>query len=303
MNIGQLEYLVETVKKGSYHEASKTLFITPEALSKSIGSLEKELSVNLLVRSGRGVAPTDFARKFAKRAEEALETINDLKVFAQSSSLDATCTGSITLGVSTAHHRGEFISTDDFDRFKKMYPKIKLELLYSSSEMCASALRAGIVDAAVVLGRYDESGYVNHGLFSYAPCVAASKSNELIGRGPVLLEELRDLRLAMPTDIRCEYVEIRSHFAQQGISPHFESIAPCIGAHQKFLEEGGAIFVAKNAQLASLSPNVRLVPIHPQDQIKLPLYLAHLEKEESSPISILCEYLHNFAKSMRRNFL
>ena len=63
MDIGQLEYLVEVAEQGSYAKAARRLYVTPQAISKSLGDLEKELNVRLLDKVGRRVCLTEFAKK------------------------------------------------------------------------------------------------------------------------------------------------------------------------------------------------------------------------------------------------
>mgnify|MGYP003375116275 CR=1 FL=1 len=45
MNISQLEYLVSAIHLGSYSRAAKEQFVTPQAVSKAIRTLESELGL------------------------------------------------------------------------------------------------------------------------------------------------------------------------------------------------------------------------------------------------------------------
>ena len=51
MNISQLEYLVSAIHLGSYSRAAKEQFVTPQAVSKAIRTLESELGLKLIVSS------------------------------------------------------------------------------------------------------------------------------------------------------------------------------------------------------------------------------------------------------------
>ena len=64
MNVRQLSYFMEVYKQGSIAGAAKTLFISPQGVSKTILSLEEELSVELFVRKGRKLVPTQDAISF-----------------------------------------------------------------------------------------------------------------------------------------------------------------------------------------------------------------------------------------------
>ena len=50
MNTEHLRYFITTVETGSYAEAARILFITPEGVSKAIKTLEKDYGVPGLVK-------------------------------------------------------------------------------------------------------------------------------------------------------------------------------------------------------------------------------------------------------------
>lgn len=53
MLLRQIKYFVTVVDTGSFTEAAEECFISQSAISQQILSLEKELGVQLLVRSGK----------------------------------------------------------------------------------------------------------------------------------------------------------------------------------------------------------------------------------------------------------
>lgn len=58
MNINQLKYLVESVKTGSINKAAENLYMTQSSLSTAISTLEKELQLEILQRSPKGITLT-----------------------------------------------------------------------------------------------------------------------------------------------------------------------------------------------------------------------------------------------------
>jgi len=59
MDMRQLKYFVQIVESGSLSKASRQLFIAQPALSLQMSRLEDEVGKPLLVRSSRGVTPTE----------------------------------------------------------------------------------------------------------------------------------------------------------------------------------------------------------------------------------------------------
>ena len=54
MRMEQLRCIVDIAKTGSLTSTAKRLFVSQQAVSKSISQLEEELGVNILIRSKNG---------------------------------------------------------------------------------------------------------------------------------------------------------------------------------------------------------------------------------------------------------
>lgn len=72
MDLRQLEYLLAAIKSESYSVAAKELFVTPQAISKAIISLEKEMKHALMMRNGNSMRPTEFALEFLPEIEDVV---------------------------------------------------------------------------------------------------------------------------------------------------------------------------------------------------------------------------------------
>lgn len=68
MDTRKLLHFTETVDQGSISKAAQSLRISQPALTKSLRLLEKELEVELLVRSSSGVTVTEFGRSLYAHA-------------------------------------------------------------------------------------------------------------------------------------------------------------------------------------------------------------------------------------------
>ena len=72
MNLRQLSYFMEVYKKGSIAAAAKSLYITPQGISKCILDLENELELSLFTRKGKKLIPTQEAIALTRHAENLL---------------------------------------------------------------------------------------------------------------------------------------------------------------------------------------------------------------------------------------
>ncbi len=79
MEIRQLEYFVTSVQEKSFYKASKKLFTSQPAISKSIGLLEKEVGTKLLERSSKGITVTAKGEQFYHYASNVLKQIDIMK--------------------------------------------------------------------------------------------------------------------------------------------------------------------------------------------------------------------------------
>ncbi|XBQ15025.1 MAG: LysR family transcriptional regulator [Oceanicaulis sp.] len=72
MNLQQLEYIDAVSRHRSLRAAAESLGVTPQALSRAIGALERELGGEVFERAAGGVAFTAFGRAVHERAVRAL---------------------------------------------------------------------------------------------------------------------------------------------------------------------------------------------------------------------------------------
>ena len=63
-----METFVRVIEAGSFSAAAKQLRVGQPAVSKTIAQLEDRLGVRLLLRSTRGLTPTEAGRSFYERA-------------------------------------------------------------------------------------------------------------------------------------------------------------------------------------------------------------------------------------------
>lgn len=79
MDIRQLEYFCEVCKRGTFSAAARELYISEQALSKSISSFESELGFALFRRSPRGLEMTDACLNIFEEAQEIVNVMNEFR--------------------------------------------------------------------------------------------------------------------------------------------------------------------------------------------------------------------------------
>jgi DNA-binding transcriptional LysR family regulator len=78
-----METFIRVVDTGSFSAAAKLLSIGQPAVSKTIAQLEERLGVRLLMRSSRGLMPTEAGQKFYERAGRVIEGVDEAEFAAR----------------------------------------------------------------------------------------------------------------------------------------------------------------------------------------------------------------------------
>ena len=78
MELRQLEYLIAAVDHGGFTRGAAALHVAQPSMSQSIKALERELGLDLFVRTGRSVRPTAAGDALVDSARRVLRDVADL---------------------------------------------------------------------------------------------------------------------------------------------------------------------------------------------------------------------------------
>lgn len=280
MNISQLEYLVASVKSGSYAEAAKRLFVTPRAISKSINDLERELGVSLLTRAGRSVKPTPFALDICNHADIILSTIEEIRLKANEQMPSKSSSSTLSIAICSSPCRGNVFPIDKLSSFFATNPLTRLSAHYHTNESCFLSIEAGLVDAAIVLGNKESEAFSCRKLASVFPLVATRQENNHLPPRDIEAADLAGQKIAVPSDIAYAYKTISSNFQLHDVDVSFVPISPIHEEHVRFLEEGGAVFLLPFENELTSETNVRVKPTSRKSGFSLSLNYARRRGNE-----------------------
>ena len=146
MTLVQLRHFIALSEHGSYAKASRALFLTQPALSRSIQALEDELAQPLFDRVGRRIELTVFGLQLLPRAKSLVQEAEALKTVGKQ--MQVGVTGTVRIGLGSGP--GALLSTKLMLHMAKHHPKLHLEIARGNTDLLIHALRAGRLDAAVV---------------------------------------------------------------------------------------------------------------------------------------------------------
>ena len=179
MDIRALEAFCAAFDEGSFGKACEGLFISRQALSRTMRTLEREVGAPLFVRSGAGVEPTELARMIEPHARRILdehEAIQaDIRKHAQGLS------GVLSLAIEP--NAVMTLPMGILGRYRDERPDLAITTVSTSGTGVLDELASGAVDAVLSVPFGDES-------FAYLP----------VCRGPLCVVMRRADGRAMPEE-------------------------------------------------------------------------------------------------------
>lgn len=149
--LAAMETFVYVVETGSFSAAARRLNIGQPAVSKTIAQLEKRLAVSLLLRSTRGLTPTEAGLAFFERARRAIDEANEADNAARGSASGL----SGNLRISAAVTFGRLHVVPQLGPFLDQHPQLNIDLMLDDRNI--NLVEEGI-DVALRMGPLSDSG-------------------------------------------------------------------------------------------------------------------------------------------------
>ena len=162
-----MEIFVSVVDQGSFTAAAEAFQISPVMVGKHIKQLEKRLGTRLLTRTTRRQSLTEIGQQYVEQCRQILAQIAAAETGAEA--MRATPRGKlkITAPVSFGSECIAPLMADYLDA----YPEVSLEL--NLNDRTVDLVEEGF-DAAIRIGKLDDSGMVARVLRPYAMVICAS---------------------------------------------------------------------------------------------------------------------------------
>lgn len=149
--LAAMETFVYVVETGSFSAAARRLNIGQPAVSKTIAQLENRLTVRLLLRSTRGLTPTEAGLAFFERAKRAIEEANEADNAARGAA--SGLTGSLRICAAVTFGRMHIVP--HLGPFLEQNPELNIDLMLNDRNV--NLVEEG-VDVALRLGVLSDSG-------------------------------------------------------------------------------------------------------------------------------------------------
>ena len=174
---------VRTVELQSFAAAAAALGLTPSAVSKAVGTLERSLGLRLLVRGARGVGLTDEGERFYVRCRRIVTELEAAEREAMGAR--ATPRGRLRVALHSGLARGRILT--HMPRFLHEHPQLQVEVLLATG---SRSLEAEGIDIGVFIGEPGDSTLVARHIAELSMLTCASPSYLDAHGVPRLPEEL-----------------------------------------------------------------------------------------------------------------
>lgn len=195
MELRQLRYFAKAAETLSFSHAANCMHIAQSSLSQQIKQLEDELGTQLFIRDSHSIRLTEageemlpFALRTIHDAEACADRIRDLRKM---------LTGTINIGVT---HSFSPILTETVISFLKMYPKIKVNIVYKQMNELMELLSNHELDFVLAFKPIQPLPDVeSHILFQNTLSVIVGNNHPLASKDKVSISELEKYDLALPS--------------------------------------------------------------------------------------------------------
>ena len=212
MNLKRLRYFTKVVDVGSLTQAADLLHVAQPALSQQIVTLEAEVRQQLLVRTKRGVTPTEAGRTLYRHAQVILRQCEQAQL--EMTAEGPGVAGSVSVGLAPGT-AASMLGLPLIRTLRSRHPGIIVYLNENYGTVLSELIMNGRMDLAVLYGNRDV-----HGL-SFLPLLEEELFlvSSTPGTDPVPLAELQDVELFLPRPYNIVRKLVDEHFLRAGMTP------------------------------------------------------------------------------------
>lgn len=187
----QLEYIVEIAVQGNVTRAAQALFVGQSALSQVLAHVEKELGIQIFLRTPTALVPTPAGEMFLNSARKVLQikqnTLNQLN------EQKGICLQKIRVGMSQS--RSWLFTPVILPEFLQHHPNVNVELVEGTEAELNHLLTNGKIDVMFTIFPYTNNNFVYQPLFKENIVLVLSKDHPIANNlsEPVEWSKLKDV--------------------------------------------------------------------------------------------------------------
>lgn len=218
MDTRRLQAFVKIVDIGSLTRAAQILHIAQPALSQQVAALESHFDRQLLVRSRRGVVPTDAGRVLYRYAQLMLRQLEQAETDIGTNG--KTVAGSVSVGLAPLSTAG-VLTLPLLTAVRTRYPGIILQINENIGGVISEMIMTGKMDIAFIydpgtMRGVDFEPILTEDLFIVGPTALLPDDD---GTGDISFDAVATMDLILPTRIHTVRQLVDTTFRRAGVKP------------------------------------------------------------------------------------
>lgn len=215
-NLNQMMTFYVVARHGSMAAAAEKLFVSPPAVTMQIKKLEEWLGFNLFIRSRGALKLTSEGENLYPLAEAVHDSVKNLDEHVET--LMAHQAQVVRFGAHLVP--AQYIAPEMFRHVARKYPQLQPRLVPGTHEQSMERLLNKEIHVALMVGTSDHPLIETELFFEHGVSLVVDAHSDIGAEGPVSVQELKTLPLALqPTGSGFVQV-LHAYFAQHGITPN-----------------------------------------------------------------------------------
>lgn len=285
MEIRDIRYFLTACEHGTMSAAAEALYISQQALSKSVRKLEAFLGVTLFERSVHGVEPTECARELVPCAQRVVREYDEMAALA-ATMRDRGMTHLVRMGFACGcFNRYNPVSTDDIAAFGEFNPDIELSISECGPAEQVALLLDGRIDVAYMVGAVDDACLAARFVCREKSFLIMSEHHPLASYDRLEMNDLAGCAVLIPSEFKAgrfgERTQVVAGFAGADVEMRFFDGAFAHIVERVRMNEG--IWCAGESFCRSVDSAGLVFKPHPNPAVTSDHYLVYKRDAEKSP--------------------
>lgn len=281
MQLHQFEYVLAVAKYRSFTRAAKEIKISQSSLSQQISNLEKELGVNLFIRTTRSVYLTAAGEDFVAHATNVMADVNATrKTMQEYVSIDK---GHLTIGIIPVI--GHYPIPKLLASFNREFAGVKLSLIENQDDELLDMLSSSMIDAIFVQHSPPDVNIDTFPLYTDKMVLVTNTSHPLAFRKAVNLKELKKEKFIVTPPMSGHYRDLVKACNNLGFEPKILMTCSSVETILGLTREGIGITALSSKvanDMGGNDPNLSITTLNPLIERKI--FLAIQKNVNISPV-------------------
>ncbi|ADP12927.1 MULTISPECIES: nitrogen assimilation transcriptional regulator NAC [Erwinia] len=278
MNLRRLKYFVNIVDTGSLTQAAEVLHIAQPALSQQVATLENELDQQLLVRTKRGVTPTEAGKILYTHARIILRQCAQ----AQTAVINAgqVMAGQVSFGFAPGPAAAS-LTVPLLQTVREQFPDVMVYLHENSGASLNEKVMNGQLDMAMLYDRAPTAGIISIPLMKEELCLVGAGSCP--GQS-IDLADVAEMAMFLPRGYSAVRKRIDEAFTLRRLSARIVGEIESIATLTAAISSGMGVSVLPESAARTLTSSTQAWMARiTNPTLNLPLSLNYSAKQPLSP--------------------